>query len=206
MTPGSATSSRVELKGGEQAVLVGPLHPGDEERYLSGLRRASDDALYTRFMTPVTRGEIPRSQLAYLLEVDHDEHEALLAVDEDTGGAVGVGRFVRLTEEPEVAEMAVLVIDEWQGLGLGKALCGLLAMSARELGITSFEATMLGTNRAMLAALGRLGEPVLKERDGSAETYRVELPELSIGEPVAGILRCSGDDEFTLDSAEGPGE
>jgi GNAT superfamily N-acetyltransferase len=128
MEAGAPQTTRVELRGGRVA-LVAPLHPDDRQRYLAGVERASPESLYMRFMAPVSR--LTESQLRYLLEVDHRDHEALLAVDERTGDAVGVARFVRLVEAPDAAEAAVLVIDDWQGVGLGTALCRLLAERAR---------------------------------------------------------------------------
>ena len=62
------------LRDGRVA-LVAPLHPDDRERYLDGTARMSEESLYKRFMTPVAR--LTESQLRYLLEVDHRDHEAL---------------------------------------------------------------------------------------------------------------------------------
>jgi hypothetical protein len=97
---------RVSPCGAGRVVLIGPFDPNDRQRYLSGLGRASPESMYKRFMTPLPR--LPRTQLAYLLGVDHQDHEALLAIDEDGGEAVAVGRFVRLEDSPSAAEAAVL--------------------------------------------------------------------------------------------------
>ena len=127
---GAARTTRVELRGG-RTVLIGPLHPSDRDRYVEGIGRASPDSVYKRFMTPIPR--LSDRQLSYLLGVDHRDHEALLAIDEQGGEAVGVARFFRLEGSPDTAEAAMLVIDDWHGLGLGKALCLLLAARAREM-------------------------------------------------------------------------
>jgi RimJ/RimL family protein N-acetyltransferase len=177
-------------------VLIGPLDPSDRQRFLSGIGRASPDSLYKRFMTPLPR--ISRTQLAYLLGVDHQDHEALLAVDEDGGEAVAVGRFVRLEDSPSAAEAAVLVIDDWQGLGLGKTVCQLLAERARQLGIQRFEATMLSDNRPMRAVLQSLGEIRTVSDDGVTVTFTVSLPERGIGEPLTGVLRAVDDGAYEL--------
>lgn len=170
---GAPTTTRVELRDG-RAALVAQLGPTDRERFVSGMTRASPDALYKRFMTPVSR--LTESQLRYLLEIDHRDHEALLVVDEDSGEAVAVGRFVRLEPAGPVAEVAVLVIDDWQGIGLGKALCSLLADRAVELGIERFEATVLMDNKPMLALLESIGSPRTVGRDGASVMLEVALP------------------------------
>ena len=197
MESGAAITTRVSLRDG-RTVLIGTLHPSDRDRYVSGIGRASADSIYKRFMTPVTR--LTTTQLAYLLGVDHRDHEALLAVDEESGEAVAVGRFVRSAEAPEVAEAAVLVIDDWQGLGLGKALCRLLAQRARELGIERFEANVLTDNRAMLAVLRSLGEMRTLSTDGTTVIVEVTLPESGIGEHMTGVLRSVGDGAYELEA------
>jgi RimJ/RimL family protein N-acetyltransferase len=152
--------------------------------------------MYKRFMTPLPR--LSSTQLAYLLEVDHRDHEALLAIDEDSGEAVAVARFVRLEDSPSAAEIAVLVIDDWHGLGLAKAACWLLAERARQLGIERFEATMLSENRAMKRVLESLGDIRLVSREGPTATFTVRLPEGEFGERMSGVLRPVGEDEYEL--------
>lgn len=156
-----------------RVALVAPLHVDDRGRFLSGLQRLSAESLYKRFMTPVER--FSESQLRYLLEVDHRNHEALLAVDEDGGEAVGVARFVRLPDAPDAAEAAVIVVDDWQGHGLGKALSRLLADRARELGVRRLEAMLLVENEPMMALLESLGPVRTLSREGAAIAVEVGL-------------------------------
>jgi RimJ/RimL family protein N-acetyltransferase len=178
--------------------LVAPIHPDDRGRYLSGVRRVSEESLYKRFMSPVSR--LTESQLRYLLEVDHRDHVALLAVDEDSGDAVGVARFVRL-DDAEVAEAAVIVTDDWQGFGLGKALCRILAERARELGIERFEATLLVENRAMMSLLEAMGPVRTISTEGPTIVVEVALPERGIGEHMAGVLRAAATGNLEVPSA-----
>jgi RimJ/RimL family protein N-acetyltransferase len=169
---GAPRTEVVELRDGS-SVLVAPLHVDDRGRFLSGLEKASSESLYRRFMTPIER--FSEAELSYLLEVDHRNHEALLAVDEDSGEAVGVARFVRLPDKADVAEAAVIVVDPWQGRGLGRALSRLLAERARELGVTRFEALLLVENEAMLSLLESLGPVRTLSRQGAAIAVEVAL-------------------------------
>lgn len=200
MEAGAPHTDRVVLRDGRVA-LVAPLHPDDRARYLAGVERASPESLYKRFMAPVSR--LTESQLRYLLEVDHRDHEALLAVDEASGDAVGVARFVRLTSDGTAAEAAVLVVDDWQGCGLGTALCRLLAERARQVGVARFIATLLVSNRSMLAVLEALGPVHVISRDGSTVTVDVPLPEQGIGEHMTGILRAVAGGDYELATPAG---
>lgn len=193
--PGAPHTDRIQLADG-RAVLVAPLHVDDRERFVEGMGRASAESLYMRFMAPVPR--LSDSQLRYLLDVDQRDHVALLAVDEDSGTAVGIARFVRDPKRPTVAEAAVLVVDDWQGNGLGKALCRLLADRAREVGVERFEATLLAENRPMMRILEALGPVREVSRDGPTLLVEVDLPEQGIGEHMTGILRAVATGDFEL--------
>ena len=193
--PASAPrTDRVTLRDGRIA-LVAPLHPDDRNRYLSGVSKMSEESLYKRFMAPVSR--LTESQLRYLLEVDHRDHEALLAVDEDSGEAVGVARFVRL-ERPDAAEAAIIVVDSWQGSGLGKAMLRMLAEAARDVGVERFEANVLHNNAPMLSLLDSLGPRRVLRREGSSLVIEVPLPQMGIGAHETGVLREIDSGEFEL--------
>jgi RimJ/RimL family protein N-acetyltransferase len=194
MPQGAPTTERVTLPGGRVA-LVAPLHPDDRTRYLDGTANMSPESLYKRFMSPVAR--LTESQLRYLLEVDHRDHEALLAVDEDSGEAVGVARFVRL-DRPELAEAAIIVVDSWQGSGLGKAMLRVLAQAACEVGITRFEANVLYDNAPMLALLDSLGPRESVRQEGPSLVIEVPLPEPGIGDHDTGVLKEVSSGEFEL--------
>ena len=96
------------------------IEPDDRDAVQGAFARLSEQSRYQRFMSAIN--ELSESQLRYLTEVDHHDHEALIAFDREGGLGVGVGRYVRL-DDGTSAEAAVTVVDEWQGRGLGTALC-----------------------------------------------------------------------------------
>lgn len=91
--------------------------------------RLGDESRYRRFFTGVK--ELSAAELDHLADVDHSDHEAIIAVDPASGDVLGVARYVRSTDDPEAAELAVTVIDDWQGRGLGRALLTALTRCAR---------------------------------------------------------------------------
>jgi GNAT superfamily N-acetyltransferase len=176
---------RVQLRDGS-AVVVRPIRADDKPAIEGAFARLSEQSRYQRFMTAIT--ELSASQLAYLTEVDHHDHEALIAFDPDNGDGVAVGRFVRL-EDGTSAEAAVTVIDDWHGRGLGTALCSLLAERAREEGIERFTALLLATNDQMHDVLASLGPATVISRDAGTVEVEVAIPERGIGDHMAGVLR-----------------
>jgi nucleotide-binding universal stress UspA family protein len=129
--------------------------------------------------------------LAYLTEVDHHDHEALVAIDPETGHSVGVARFARSEIEPREAEVSVTVADDWQGRGLGTALLERLTERARKEGVHRFTALVQAENRGALALLATLGKP---DREGGGPEVRlvIELPDRpGLGAQLARALRAA---------------
>jgi RimJ/RimL family protein N-acetyltransferase len=178
---------RVELRDGS-AVAVRPIRPTDRDAVRHGFDGLSEQSRYQRFLSPMA--ELSESQLRYLTEVDHHDHEALIAFDAETGEGIGVGRFVRL-DDGISAEAAITVVDEWQGRGVGTALAHLLADRARAEGIERLTSLLLASNRQMRDLLASLGPSEITADDGSTIEVAVALPEEGIGEHMAGVLRVA---------------
>jgi hypothetical protein len=107
-----------------------------------------------------------------------------------------VARCARLPGESDVAEVAVTVVDEYQGRGLGRLLFTLLAASTRGAGIERFRAYVLPDNARVRAAADRLGARATLESPGLLR-YEVSLRDLAPGghelvEARAGAPRAEG--------------
>ena len=114
--------------------------------------------------------------MRYLTEIDHHDHEALVALGADNDEPIGVARYVRSEDEQETAEVAVAVVDSWQGRGVATELLKRLAERAGEEGIVRFTATCLAENQEVLQLLDELGTmEVLRTESGLIET-QIELP------------------------------
>jgi RimJ/RimL family protein N-acetyltransferase len=112
----------------------------------NGLRQLSPQSVQRRFLTP--KSSFSRAELRYLTEVDGRDHVALVAEypGEPVRRLIAVARFVRLQDEPDAAEVAIVVADDWQRRGLGSLLAEQLAARARGTGIRRFTATMASDN------------------------------------------------------------
>jgi RimJ/RimL family protein N-acetyltransferase len=164
---------RVTLRDGSE-VVVRPIEPGDKEKLVEGFERLSPESRYRRFLTPMNR--LTPRMLRYPTEVDHHDHEALVAESADGAEPVGVARFIRIADEPEAAEVAVAVVNHWQGRGAARALMRRLAARAVEEGVERFTATCLAENTDVLELLGDLAPArVTESADGLVEV-EIALP------------------------------
>src|SRR4051794_10016869 len=130
--------------------------------------------------------------LRYFTEVDHRDHEALVAFDPETGQMVGVARYVR-EDDPDLAEAAITVADEWHGRGLGTTLLNELAERAREEGVRKFTAYVLAKNDDMIDLLFRLGPAKVVDRQHGAVQIEAELPPVGVSEQLRALLRVAAE-------------
>jgi GNAT superfamily N-acetyltransferase len=167
-----------ELRDGTR-ILVRPLEPGDRDELARAYARLSPASRRLRFFNPADA--LSPDQLDYLTHVDHQRHDAIVAVvvdDEDQPQeGVGVARWVRLVEEPTKAEVAVTVLDEYQRRGVATLLLGTLAERAIDQGITTFVARVLWENLSWLESLRALGARVEPDEPGVAKLeFDLTLP------------------------------
>jgi RimJ/RimL family protein N-acetyltransferase len=176
------------LRDGEQ-ILIRPIRPEDREELAAGMERLSPESRYRRFFTP-TSG-LTASELSYLTEVDHHDHEALVALEPATEHGIGVARFVRSPQDAELAEVAVAVADSWQNRGVATALLARLAERAREEGVRRFSAEILADNRPMLELIEELGDVTARRLDQGSVEVEVELPPEGLGATLRATLRAA---------------
>jgi RimJ/RimL family protein N-acetyltransferase len=160
---------RLKLRDG-RIVDVRPLEQCDRPLLEAAIIRLSDESRYLRFGTP--KPHIAERELNRLVDIDHHDHEALLAIDPLTGRGVAVVRYVQVPGEPGVVELAATVADDWQGIGLGTALLDALTQRARDEGHSVLRAYVLAANNRSLAMLRRAG---FSGRPGAGTLREYEL-------------------------------
>jgi len=163
----------VRLRSGD-VVRLRQVRPGDAPAIARAYANLGEQSRFRRFFTLIP--ELSQSILQGATEVDHEDHEALVALPLLSSEIVGECRFFRLADHPDTADLAVTVVDAWQNRGLGSALLERLSERALELGIAYFTAEVLAENRAMLAMLPRLGR-VETQAQGSVVGARIEIAE-----------------------------
>jgi RimJ/RimL family protein N-acetyltransferase len=180
--------AEVTLRDGSRAELR-PIRPEDRDAIAQGFDELSEDSRYRRFLAPLPR--LSATQLTYLTEVDHHDHEAIIASGPD-GAPIGVARYVRTDPDSDGAEVAVVVADRFQGKGVATALLDRLAARAREEGVHRFTATALATNAEVIELLRRMGPTRVAPSSGGVVEMEIELPVNTHEEsPMRRLLRTA---------------
>jgi RimJ/RimL family protein N-acetyltransferase len=148
----------VELRDGS-SVRIRPIRPEDKAQLVQAFDRLGDGSRYRRFLG--YKKQLSVAELVALTEVDHHDHEALGAVSVADGRGVGVARYVRDADDPQAAEIAVTIVDEWQGRGLGTLLLTRLTRRARQEGITRFTALVADGNEPVMRLLRRVSSEIV---------------------------------------------
>jgi ribosomal protein S18 acetylase RimI-like enzyme len=166
-------SEFVPLRDGSMLV-VRPIRRTDAPLLVDGFARLSPQSRWQRFM--IGKNALTAKEVRYFTDVDHRDHEALVALDAVSGRGAGVARYVRCADDPTCADLAITVVDEWHRRGVGTELMRQLSRRAQEEGITTFSALVAVSNVAVLALLRRMDADVeLVEADGQTAQYTIAL-------------------------------
>jgi ribosomal protein S18 acetylase RimI-like enzyme len=171
------------LRDGRQ-VTIRAIRPEDKGNVAGSLKELSDQSFYRRTFSP--KRELSDADLKRMTEVDFENVVALVAVmiEEGQDRIVGGGRYFRMGEGDAArsAEVAFLVGDEYQSLGIGSRIFRHLVAIARASGIAQFEAEVLPSNEGMLRLFDRSGLTVARTASREAVHVTIELAEA--GKPV----------------------
>lgn len=176
----SLESRHVTLRDGARAVTR-PVGPQDGPALARGLRRLSPQGNAYRFLHH--RKRFTDQELHYLTHCDFVDHIGLVFVALDADGrecdGVGVARCIRTKSDPELAEVAIVFVDEWQRRGAGTLLLAHLAELAWQAGIRRWLACVHQGNVAAEQLLARFGTVVNHARPGHGVdqvTYALRPP------------------------------
>ena len=144
----------IALPGGK-AIVIRPLNSADHARLAGLFARMSEKSRQQRFFAP--KPTLSNRELRFFTDVDHVRHEALGAIDQNTGALIGVARYVQYGDQPGIADVAVEVADADHATGVGGALMGGLIDRARANGFDCLSATAKWDNRAARALARQAG-------------------------------------------------
>jgi GNAT superfamily N-acetyltransferase len=154
MIEAAAYSAMETLRDG-RPVTIRALKPEDRRGMLSAVGRVSAQSLYRRFFGP--KRQFTETETDFFVNVDFVNHVALVAALDESGQTtiIGGGRYI--VTQPETAELAFAIVDEYQGQRVGTALLGHLVLIARASGLRQLVAEVLSENAPMLTLFGKFG-------------------------------------------------
>lgn len=165
--PLAIPGERLRLLDGRPA-LTRPIRPGDAIALTRGLGRLSPTGNAYRFLHH--RKRFTDAELHYLTHCDFRDHIALILALLDADGReadeVGVARSIRTKSDPQLAEVAIVIVDDCQHQGGGTALLRHLARLAWTTGIRRWSALSLADNLAAPRLLTRVGREISRRVAG----------------------------------------
>ena len=163
----------VEAMRDGRKLEIRALRPQDLTDLRAAVDRTSAQSLYRRFFG--AKRSFSDKEVAFFVNVDFANHVALVAVVEERGhpAIVAGGRYI--VQQPGTAEIAFIVVDEYQGQGIGSALLRHLAILARNAGLKEFAAEVLPENIPMLKTFEKSGLKMSTKREAGTVHVALEL-------------------------------
>ena len=178
----------VTLPDGLQ-LRVRAIQPSDKEALVKAFGRLSVDARRRRFFT--TKNQLSERELHFLTECDGIDHYALVAgllEDGEESDGVGVARLVRVADEPQVAELAVVVVDEWQRRGIGTLLLERIVEAAAERNIELIRALAQPDNKQVKALIDNFADEVTTVNEKGLLQMTIRVPAADRPDSLSAIL------------------
>jgi len=151
--PADITATHV-FKGGVE-ITFRALKPSDEEEMRRLFYRFSDQAVYYRYFSPIKT--MPHSRMQSYVNVDYRHAMSIVGISKD-GHIIAEGRYALEPGNP-YADLAFVVDEKYQGLGIATFLYKFLVRIARQRGIKGFSAEILAENKRMMGIIERGGLP-----------------------------------------------
>jgi RimJ/RimL family protein N-acetyltransferase len=169
----AANYSALETLRNGRRLEIRALRPDDRNRLVEAVDHASQKSLYRRFFG--VKRYFTEKEISFFVNVDFINHVALVAVAEEDGHPtiVGGGRYVGTA--PGTAEVAFMVVDRYQGQGVGAVLMRHLSLIAREAGLRELTAEVLSSNKAMLKVFEKSGLQLSTKREAGSTHIALQL-------------------------------
>ncbi len=179
--PDEVKAQALQLRNGQQ-VTFRFLHPEDAEIELEFVRNLSDESRYKRFFSYIR--DLPAHMLDVLVHNDFPRSYAVIATvfNDNRELQVGVARYTP-TDDPAVAEFAVVVADDWQRQGLASKLMHVVILAAALAGYAHLDGLILSENLGMRSFSADLGFSVVKGSNDGPGVIRVRKTLLAAARP-----------------------
>jgi acyl-CoA hydrolase len=132
------------------------IKPSDEEEMRRLFYRFSDESVYYRYFSPIKT--MPHAKMQEYVNVDFSQVLSIVGLvgEPGQGHIIAEARFVKETNRPW-AEVAFIVDEAYQGIGVATYLYQTLIRLAKDRGIQGFTADVLSSNKAMMKVFEKGG-------------------------------------------------
>jgi len=156
------------------------MRPDDTQNLVDIFEHLSPESRYLRFHEALTHAspKLVQETAAEFATMPAKKGKGWLAfadLPDQPCAPVGGVRYVRLEDEPGVAEVALSVRDDLHGQGIGRELLQLLAKQAREEGLCKLTAIIQADNRAVLRLLSTAPIPIERKFEGGEIFMEADL-------------------------------
>ena len=154
-------------------VLFRAVKPSDEEAMRRLFYRFSNETVYRRFFYPITT--MPHVKMQEYVNIDYEGVMSIVALagEDDRERIIAEARFVK-DDQTAFADVAFVVDEGYQGLGIGTHLYKTLIRLAKERGVKGFTAEVLKENTNMIRIFEKAGLPVAKILQEGV--YQIKIP------------------------------
>lgn len=162
------------LKDGTKVHLK-PIRPEDEPAHWQFLENCSAEDKRFRFFGNI--GELPRTEMTKLTQIDYNREMAFVAKGPDPEGAIRTVGVVRAMTDPTntKAEFAILLRSDYKGKGLGRVLMEKIIRYCKTRGTERITGQALLNNEAMAGLSRAVGFIVEKNYDDEVYEFDMEL-------------------------------
>ncbi|MEW5746259.1 MAG: GNAT family N-acetyltransferase [Nitrospirota bacterium] len=153
-------------------IWLRPVRITDEPLLKDFFYSLSNDCMYHRFIS--TRRDMPHDRLQQFVVIDYTKEMVILAAlrKDDREEIIGMGQYY-IDEAAHRAEVAFVVRDDCQNLGIGTELLSYLTYLAKKSGLHGFTAEVLIDNKPMLHLFEAAGFSI--ERRAEAGVYELQM-------------------------------
>lgn len=161
-------------------VLLRPIKPEDEPMWLEMFQNFSEQSIRNRFFQIIK--DTPHETRVRYCNIDYDREIALVAelTEKWRRRILGVVR-VGLEPDGKAGEIAFIIADPWQGLGLGTKMVDYAIEICKDMKVESLYAIMLPDNYRAISLMKKMGFTITYQEDGTAKgTLNLKEEELGI--------------------------
>ena len=151
-----------------RTVILRPIKPEDESMWLEMFQNFSEESIRYRFFQILK--DTPHETRVRYCNIDYDREIAIVAelTEEGRKRILGVAR-VSIEPDGKTGEIAFIVADPWQGLGLGTKLVDYVLEICADMKLETIYAIMLADNYRAMGLMKKMGFTVKYMDDGTVK-------------------------------------